>query len=331
MIKALYAMLGVNMWRQAVTTLDFEDSAWDKIVEKSHEYGINMIVLDIGEGIEWKSHPELAVKNAWSYYRVKKEIQRLRELGIALIPKLNFSATHHLWLGEYRKMLSTKVYYDVCRDLIHEVYDLFEQPEYIHLGMDEEGETTILQGYTGLLNFRRGELLWHDLKFLCDTVTALGAKPWIWGDLCGENPEEFQKRFAPDSVMLSPWYYFAFKREHFKKISDCRQVDIDFYANTFPYNQMNLTYIEEDPGYVKMREKLERSANLGYGLVPCFSDWGGTPYNAPDLIEFYQERTQPSDLLGFMVAPWCRTKNEFVDEIVGNLETLRKCQEIFGL
>ncbi|MBQ4321731.1 MAG: hypothetical protein IJC35_05765 [Oscillospiraceae bacterium] len=324
MIKALYAMLGVNMWRSAVTTLDFEDAAWGKLVEKAHEAGINMIVLDVGEGIEWKSHPQLAVKNAWSYYRVKQEIVHLRDMGITLIPKLNFSATHHLWLGEYRKMMSTKVYYDVCRDLIHEVYDLFEKPEYIHLGMDEEGNANLLQNYEGLLNFRRGELLWHDLKYLCDTVTALGAKPWIWGDICGEFPEEFQKRFALDSVLLSPWYYFSFNPEHFKKISDGRPSEIAFYRDTFPYNQMGLTYIEEDPGYVKMRSELEASASLGYGMVPCFSDWGGSPYNAPEMIEFYTQRAKSGSLLGFMIAPWCRTKTECLEELFRNLDTMKK-------
>lgn len=328
MIWSLYATLGVQMWRNTVTELQFDDSAWERIVDESHRAGINMIILDIGEGIEWKSHPELSVKGAWSYYRVKKEIERLRSLGIALIPKLNFSATHHLWLGEYRKLLSTKAYYDVCRDLICELYELFEKPEYIHLGMDEEGNANILRNYEGLVNFRRGELLWHDLKFLCDTVTSLGSKPWIWADICCEQPEEFKKRFDTDEVLLSPWYYFAFKREHFKKISECGQSDIDFYANTFPYNKMGLTYIEEDPGYVKMREDMIKSAPLGYGLVPCFSNWGKTPYNAPDMIELYKE-IAPEYIRGFMVAPWCHTQNEHVDEITENIRTMKEVMSTF--
>ena len=323
MIWALYVELGVQMWREKFDELIFDDEAWDRTVEESHKAGINMIVLDIGEGIEWKSHPELSVKGAWSYYRVKKEIERLKALGIALIPKLNFSATHDLWLGEYKKLMSTKAYYDVCRDLICEVYDLFEKPEYIHLGMDEEGNANILRNYEGLVNFRKGELLWHDLKFLCDTVTSLGAKPWIWADICCEMPEEFKKRFDTGEVILSPWYYFSFKREHFKKIADSSQADIDFYANTFPYNKMNLTYIEEDPGYVKMREDMINSAALGYGLVPCFSNWGKTTWNAPDMIEVYKEKA-PEYIRGFMVAPWCKTTNECVDEIIDNIHTMEE-------
>lgn len=328
MIWSLYANLGVEMWRTTVEELRFHDEAWERIVSEAHASGLNMIVLDVGEGIQWKSHPELAVKNAWGYYRVKKEIQRLRDIGIALIPKLNFSATHALWMGEYRKMMSTKIYYDVCRDLLEEIYDLFEKPEYIHIGMDEEGNVNILRSYEGLINFRKGELLWHDLKFLCDTVTSLGAKPWIWADICCEQPEEFSRRFDKDSVLLSPWYYFAFKKEHYKKISDCSQADQDFYANTYPYDQMNLTYIEEDPGYVKMREDMINSASLGYGLVPCFSCWGKTPYNAPDMVELYKN-IAPEHLRGFMVAPWAHTLNENVDEIIENIRVMAEQMKQF--
>ena len=321
MIWSLFVQLGVQMWRRRVTELEFDDTVWDKVVAEAHNVGINTIVLDIGEGVEWRSHPELSVKGSWSHARVKEEVEHLKELGISLIPKLNFSATHDLWLGEYKKVMSTKLYYDVCKDLISEVYELFGRPEYIHLGMDEEGNANILRNYEGLINYRKGDLLWHDLKYLCDTVTELGAKPWIWADICCEYPEEFRSRFDTKSVILSPWYYFAFKKEHFKKISDCSQADIDFYANTFPYNKMNLTYIEEDPGYVKMREDMIGSARLGYGLVPCFSNWGKTPYNAPDMIELYKS-IAPEYINGFMSAPWCSTISNNVDEIISNIRTM---------
>lgn len=72
MIWSLYAELGVQMWRRTVEELEFDDEAWERIVSEAHKAGLNMIVLDVAEGVEWKSHPELSVKGAWSYYRVKK-------------------------------------------------------------------------------------------------------------------------------------------------------------------------------------------------------------------------------------------------------------------
>lgn len=72
---------------------------------------------------------------------VHQEI-KASDLGIKLIPKLNFSATHDAWLGEYERMVSTKTYYTVCQDIINEIYEVFEHPDYIHLGMDEEDSRT---------------------------------------------------------------------------------------------------------------------------------------------------------------------------------------------
>ena len=51
MIKALYAMLGVNMWRQAVTELDFEDAAWEKMVEKARNTSAQIVICRC-EGFE---------------------------------------------------------------------------------------------------------------------------------------------------------------------------------------------------------------------------------------------------------------------------------------
>ncbi|MBQ1229154.1 MAG: uracil permease, partial [Firmicutes bacterium] len=41
-------------------------------------------------------------------------------MGITIIPKLNFSTNHDVWLGEYSRMVSTSIYYGVCRDLIND-------------------------------------------------------------------------------------------------------------------------------------------------------------------------------------------------------------------
>lgn len=322
MIWALYATLGVNMWTKKHETLDeFENEAWDKVVDACVKEGLNMIVLDIGEGIEWKSHPELAVPGAWSYYKVKQEVERLRALGIALIPKLNFSATHDLWLGPWRNTKTQKVYYDVCRDLIHEVYDLFEKPEYIHIGMDEEGNAQILEGHgEGLISFRRGKLLWHDLKFLCDTVADLGATPWIWSDNAFEHPKEFRETISNENILISPWHYFAFKEEHYTKIAD-HQIYRDFYGKE-PYAHMNLTYVEDEPFFVLYRQEALPLAKDGYKVVPTTSTFNGCPYNTDDTVDYYKTYAPAESVAGFMAAPWKHTTMEKLPEILEDIRLM---------
>src|SRR5690606_7650716 len=100
--------------------------------------GMNQVLVDIGEGIRFDSHPELAAKGAWTPDEMSAEVRRLRDLGLTAIPKLNFSASHDTWLNEYSYMVSSKPYYKVCADLIAESLEIFEKPPLFHVGMDEE-------------------------------------------------------------------------------------------------------------------------------------------------------------------------------------------------
>lgn len=324
MIWSLYAMLGVNMWFEELPNVIFEDEAWDKIVSEAAVSGINMIVLDLGEGVRYASHPELAHPGAWTRERVREEVRRLKEKGIALIPKLNFSATHHMWLGEYRKMMSTPVYYRVCRDLIYEVYNLFDSPEYIHLGMDEEGDSQFF-GNLDLVAYRRGELIWHDLQFFCDCVRDMGAKPWIWADICFQYPDEFRKRIKPGSVLLSPWNYNALKKEHYTLISS-KQRHIEYYASE-PFKSMNLTYVEEDPFCIRFMNNAVPAANSGYELVPCVSTWAECEYNTDDTVDYFTQNAPKDKLLGFMTAPWRKTTMEYLPEFVHSMRLIKEARE----
>ena len=322
MIWSLYAMLGQNMWFQDHPELDFDDAAWDKLLEEAVQYGFNQIVLDLGEGVQYQTHPELARKGAWSTDRVRAEVKRCREMGIALIPKLNFSATHHMWLGEYRRMMSTKIYYDVCRDLIEEVWELFEHPEYIHLGMDEEGDPQFF-AQLDMVHYRQGELIWHDLKYLCDCVLKCGAKPWIWGDMCVYHPEEFRKRIPYTDVVLSPWIYFSIRREHWTLVAS-KQRYIDSNEG-----KMGLTYMEEAPIWQAMTHEGVKAANDGYATVPCASIWGECEYCNDDVVEHFVNNCDPKNLIGFMTAPWVRTNMKNIDNIKHSIKALAAAREKF--
>lgn len=322
MIWSLYAMLGQNMWFTEHPELDFDEAAWDELLHCAAENGFDQIVLDLGEGVQYQTHPELARKGAWSTDRVRAEVKRCRDLGIALIPKLNFSATHHLWLGEYRRMMSTKIYYDVCRDLIEEVWELFEHPEYIHLGMDEEGDPQFF-AQLDMVHYRQGELIWHDLKYLCDCVLKCGAKPWIWGDMCVYHPEEFRKRIPYEDVVLSPWIYFAIRREHWTLVAS-KQRYIDSNEG-----KMGVTYMEEAPIWQTMTREGVIAANEGYKTVPCASIWGECEYCNDDVVEHFVNNCDPKNLIGFMTAPWVRTNMKNIDNIKQSIKALAAAREKF--
>ena len=186
--------------------LRFDRSLWDDILKKMQQAGMNMVVIDLGDGVQYESQPEIAVKGAWSTTELRGELKRLRSLGLEPIPKLNFSTTHDAWLGKYGHCVSTDTYRGVCGELISEVGQLFERPRFFHLGMDEEDYGS--QKYYEHVVVRQYDAWWRDFLFLTAQVEKSGARPWIWSDYVWHHPEVFYQRM-PKSVVQSNWYYDA--------------------------------------------------------------------------------------------------------------------------
>ena len=85
LIWAILLHLSYNMWADreapewgvehvsAQPQLRFDESLWDDLLQRAVRSGINMIVLDLGDGVRYESHPEIAVRGAWSVDRLRQE------------------------------------------------------------------------------------------------------------------------------------------------------------------------------------------------------------------------------------------------------------------
>ena len=250
-------------------SLFFDEDVWNTILKDMSAVGMNMVVIDLGDAILYDSHPEIAVKNAWTPEKLKNELAKMRKLGLEPIPKLNFSTTHDIWLGEYSRMVSTKKYYDVCRDLIHEVIDLFDTPRFFHLGMDEE-----TAGYQRNLDYvviRQNDLWWGDLYFYIGEVEKKGVRSWIWSDYAWNHPDIFFKKM-PKSVLQSNWFYgSSLDKEKSKEVALYHQLEAH-----------------------------------GYDQIPTGSNWSNDT-NMEATVDYCKDFIDKSRLLGFMTAPWFST------------------------
>jgi hypothetical protein len=274
--------LSTNMWEDRIADpkhsrgyrhyMRFNENLYNDILKKMHNRKLNMLVLDLGNAVVYKSHPEIAVKNAWSRQKLRSEIKKMRDLGIEPIPKLNFSAGHDAWLCHYRRETSTDVYYKVCADLIAEVADLFDNPRYFHLGMDEE--TTAWRKKYNFLVFRQHDLWWEDINVYFKHVKKAGSKPWVWSDYMwrGDNLQTFLKKM-PRDIMQSNWYY----------------------ADEFD---------EKAKGLNKTRVQAYRVlSDEGFDQIPCGSNYK-TNENFHNTVEFCKNNVDPKQLKGFLMAPW---------------------------
>jgi len=262
--------------------LTFDETVWNTLLIDMAAAGMNMVVIDLGDAVLYDSHPEIAVRDAWTPEKLKSELGKMRKLGLEPIPKLNFSTSHDIWLGEYSRMVSTKKYYEVCRNLIHEVIDLFDTPRFFHLGMDEERANN--QRAYDYAIVRQNDLWWGDLYFFIGEMEKKSVRSWIWSDYAWYRPEIFFKKM-PKSVIQSNFFYLE-------------SYDMQYYAEI--YDQETCEEIERQMG---LYQKLEAK---GYDQIPTGSNWDRDT-NMEATVDYCKEAIHPSRLLGFMMAPWFPT------------------------
>jgi hypothetical protein len=260
-------------WVSAKPVLRFDEKLWNDLIAEMTKAKMNMVVIDLGDGVQYASHPEIAVKDAWTPAKLKEELKKLRDAGLEPIPKLNFSTAHDTWLGPYARCISTPMYYKVCDELIAEVVELFAQPRFFHLGYDEE--TFNHQKKYLYVVVRQYELWWHDFEFFRKQVERHGVRPWIWADYVWEHSEDFYRQMSK-SVLMSNWYYgmgFDVEKEKAPK-----------------------AYVELDAH--------------GYDQIPTASNWS-TKENFTATVSFCRKHIAAERLLGFLQTPWKPTVERF--------------------
>lgn len=280
--------------------LSFDESTWKDISVRLKESGAcNTILIDLGEGVEYESHPEIKAPSSWSKKKLADEIARLRSMGFKVYPKLNFSTGHDKWMGIYSRMVSTPQYYTFCKDIIDEVCELFSKPSLFHLGLDEECYS--IQTKIPLCVIRNGDLWWHDVNYLFGLVEANGARPWIWADYVWHtkaSEKDFIENMSHD-VLCSNWYYGNWK-----------------HTEGFLADSMRGYSVLEENGF----EQLPTGGNP-YGTVEYCRD------NMRLTVEKCVDIVSPEKLYGFMMTTWAMTtleKKVQLDEAVDALTEAHK-------
>lgn len=301
--------IGTNLWYEeenkqcdcsnlyntpASNRLRFDRATYDRYVDEMKQAGLNCIVLDLADAMVFDSHPELAIEGSLTKDEMRAELDRLNAMGFEVIPKLNFSATHDTWLKEYSRMLSTKTYYRVCKDLIDEVCELFE-PKYFHIGFDEEGLEH--QAKYDYIVIRNNDLWWHDLCYLAECVEKHGARALVWADYARHRPDEFVEKL-PKSVIPVNWYYFVDYGEGISEQMRIRVAPFDI--------------LEEN----------------GFDQIPA----GSNEYfkeNMDLLVKYCKEHISREHLFGFIQTTWSEVKPENTEKLLMGVDALASAKAIY--
>ena len=259
--------------------LGFDETTWREVSARFRAVGVNTIVIDLGEGIVYPSHPELAIRGSWSPKKLRIELDRLHAMGFETIPKLNFSCGHNAWMGPWRRMVASEPYYRFCEDLIADVVEIFDRPRFFHIGADEEK----LPPQTSKAEYvcvRQGNLWFHDVEHLIRTIEQHGVRAWMWADVFWDQPELFVKRI-PRSVLVSNWYYRAMSDETLRARGE--------------------KWFQES---VKRRDAYLGLDQAGYEQVPCASNFYDVPRVMEDTGVYAREKLSPERVKGLMMASW---------------------------
>lgn len=108
-------------------------------------------------------------------------------MGINPIPKLNFSGEHNAWLQDWARMVGTESYYKMTQEVVEEMIEIFDTPDFLHLGLDEEGEGNIQN--TPFTTIRNADQFVEDAQKLFK--------------ICLDKN-------VPKEVLVSCWYYYNF-------------------------------------------------------------------------------------------------------------------------
>lgn len=281
--------LGSNMWAKADHENMYDDerrnyrdylycdmNVWRQVTDFLPSCGINTLLIDMGEAVILDSHPELAVKGSLTKSEFRQELNRLRALGLTVLPKYNFSCGQNAWMKEYAYMVGTETYNRFCEDVVRETIELFDRPAFFHLGLEEESEAA--QKGQGVIICRSPKKKMADAKRLFSVCAEYGVRPWIWVDpdtITAFGGEEVFRREMPKDVLLSNFYY-------------------EFISGTY----------ERVPDEVKLYEKI---GEWGFEQVPTSSTWSAF-LNSKDTMRFCKNYVKPESLRGFMTAPWLYTE-----------------------
>ena len=307
---AILLHLGSNMWGKPGDcnpcpleeemayheSLYCDKDTWRKVTEYLPQHGINTVVIDMGEAVNLDSHPELAVPGSFEKQEFIKELERLKSMGLTPIPKFNFSCAHNAWMQEYGNMVGTDVYEKVCEDIIRETIEIFDKPEFFHLGLNDENAE--YQKYYPVKIVRSAPEKTQAALRLFRVCLEEGVRPWIWADV--KTIEEFggKKKFQeniPKEVLVS---------------NRCR---------------MGVRRVEgeEMPGTALYHELDE----WGYEQVPTCHRWSWK-YNVKETLRYCKEYVADENIRGYMISSWLLTVPEHYYGLLFDADLLCEAKEM---
>jgi len=151
-----------------------------EVIEAAAEGGLNLLVVDCADGVKYASHPELERHYTVPMETLRPVIARAGELGLELVPKLNFSQSryhhHNDWFRPHHELFDSDEYWKLAFEIVDELIEEMKPPRFFHIGMDEDHDRSHRQ---------YNAAIWR----AHDELKSRGLRTVIWNDsVCKDHP-----------------------------------------------------------------------------------------------------------------------------------------------
>ena len=166
-----------NWIRRKRTEERFDLRTGLKVVDAMAGLGMNLLVIDIEDGVVFKNHPELRRRYSVPIAQLEALARAARERAIDVVPNLNFSKSprhlHDEWLRPHTDpddwLRGRTSYWRTARDVVAEAVRACQPRRFFHVGMDEDHSRSLRQYVEDIRRLRR-------------ILQPHGLRPVIWND-----------------------------------------------------------------------------------------------------------------------------------------------------
>ncbi|MHC4719068.1 MAG: twin-arginine translocation signal domain-containing protein [Planctomycetota bacterium] len=203
----------------------FSIEAGLEVVETMAEHNFNTLIVDIEDGVEYKSHPELKRHYSVAMKELELLAKSARAKEIDFVPKCNFSKSgrnhHDMWMRPHwdgiNWIKNMDEYWEVAGDVIDELVCVCKPQKYFHIGMDEDHYRAVSQ-YVEAIKILHGKIARHNLRCV------------MWNDTCYENRNVVAQVYAdkcraaeprlPRDIVQLLWDYDLVHKGIVKRLTD---------------------------------------------------------------------------------------------------------------
>lgn len=171
------------------------------LVDEMATAGLNTLILDVEDAVQYESHPELRRTYSAPMSDYRKLVAHARARGLTVVPKLNFAKgvdLHNAWMSPYDEIPDTRPYFDRAMMLVDELVKDLDIGQF-HIGMDEDDRPAdlylevILRLRRELRKRRLRTVMWADIGHM-------------WAPPRHVKTKTILPRLPRDIVMM-PWTY----------------------------------------------------------------------------------------------------------------------------